>query len=192
MQFYKIQHTSGIIKAVGGPTTPDIDGLENIILPAHECGDVMNRKDFYIIDVDQCVLKSATELDQVRLDEKIKNIVEIVLKNTPSVIANFTYNSVTYNLTQDVINQLNDIYNLIRTKQELSEDPATLFPMEIALGFGNREEITQTINTISTFLNVYKSVQQHIHDKRDVEMRQLVNQVKNMTLEELNNWVDPR
>lgn len=116
-----------------------------------------------------------------------RQLRDLINANTPAVIAKFVYNSNTYNLTEDVIQQVRDLAGILRT----ADDPGVYFPIDIVVSDSDGYDVVQTVNTIAGFKSAYLAIMEHIKTKRD-EARTLKNSLDALNLAELQAWIDPR
>ena len=106
--------------------------------------------------------------------------------NTPTVIADFTYNASTYNLSESVIQQVRDLVAEIQN----SDTPAAYFPVDIVVGENDSMEVVVSVGA-TAFKSVVMAIYAQIRTKR-AEARTLKLALNSMNLAELQAWADPR
>lgn len=161
-------------------------------------GDVISGEpidgDLVRITYDNGVIREKTYWD-ITIPEPPVVDQEVVLRgqlrhqinaNTPAVIADFTYNTNTYNLTADVIEQVRDFASLVLT----SDTPGAYFPVDIVVGDNDGYETVVSVNATG-FKAAYIAIQEHIKAKRE-EARALKLSLDSLNLAQLQAWTDPR
>jgi hypothetical protein len=179
---WKITHTSGVIDWVNGP---DKDGAENIYVTPEEAGNVKDRPQDYSV-VDGALLHSP-DAEAIRLEE-VKRVASLIDTRTPEAIESFAYNTNTYKLTQDVVQQVQEAKSLLDTSSDVPGE----FPLQINLGIDeNGQDDIIEVGTINGFENALNAITAHIRAKRE-EARALKQSLMTMTIEELQTWSDSR
>ena len=194
MSLYKIVHTDRFIHWVCGPNGPDKDGATNTILPSAACGNVMDRKDHYEIVGGQCVLKSTTDMDQIRLREKRKEKITRARITTRALLSEFTYsgNAKTYILTDSIISQFTEYRETLREAVAAGESVNDYFPMDIEMGFDEDNlPLIQPISDIDSFKSVYLEIKKHISLIKKEEAV-IIKLLKTMDSGLLDSWIDQR